>query len=87
MTHAHGHDVEGESLIPVEAHLAEILGTIEPLAPTELGLGDVLGLVLAEDVAAASPLPRPYQPGRLILVCAHAKTHGIARRSASADGA
>ena len=57
MTHAHSHDVEGESLIPVEAHLAEILGTIEPLAPTELGLGDVLGLVLAEDVAAASPLP------------------------------
>ena len=57
MTHAHGHDVEGEELTPVEGHLAEILGTIEPLAPTELGLGDVLGLVLAEDVAAASPLP------------------------------
>jgi molybdopterin molybdotransferase len=57
VSHGHGHDVEGEPLTSVEAHLAEILGTIVPLAPTELSLGDVLGLVLAEDVAAASPLP------------------------------
>src|SRR5260370_41613171 len=57
MSHGHGHDVEGEPLTSVEAHLAEILGTIVPLAPTELSLGDVLGLVLAEDVAAGSPLP------------------------------
>ena len=47
----------GEELTSVEDHLAEILGTIVPLAPTELSLGDVLGLVLAEDVAAASALP------------------------------
>ena len=47
----------GEELTSVEAHLAEILGTIRPLAPAELSLGDVLGLVLAEDVAAASALP------------------------------
>jgi molybdopterin molybdotransferase len=47
----------GKALTPVEAHLADILGTIVPLAPTELGLSDVLGLVLAEDVAAASALP------------------------------
>ena len=48
--------VTGE-LTSVEHHLAEILGTITPLAPAELSLGDVAGLVLAEDVAAASPLP------------------------------
>jgi molybdopterin molybdotransferase len=46
-----------EELTPVEDHLAEILGTITPLAPTELSLGDVGGLVLAEDVSAASALP------------------------------
>jgi molybdopterin molybdotransferase len=45
------------ALTSVEAHLAEILGTIRPLSPTELSLGDVHGLVLAEDVAASSPLP------------------------------
>jgi molybdopterin molybdotransferase len=44
-------------LTSVEAHLAEILGTIRPLAPTQLNVADSLGLVLAEDVAATSPLP------------------------------
>jgi molybdopterin molybdotransferase len=48
---------EDTGLISVEAHLADILGTIVPLAPTELSIADVHGLVLAEDVAAASPLP------------------------------
>jgi len=48
---------EETGLVSVEAHLADILGTIVPLAPTELSVGDVHGLVLAEDVAAASPLP------------------------------
>ncbi|HXO24329.1 MAG TPA: gephyrin-like molybdotransferase Glp [Streptosporangiaceae bacterium] len=46
-----------EDLTSVEEHLAGILATIRPLAPTELGVNDVYGLVLAEDVAAASPLP------------------------------
>jgi molybdopterin molybdotransferase len=45
------------ALTSVEAHLADILSTVRPLAPTELSLGDVLGLVLAEDVAASQPLP------------------------------
>jgi molybdopterin molybdotransferase len=49
--------VSGTTLTSVEAHLAEILGTIAPLAPIELSLGDVHGLVLAEDVAAGSALP------------------------------
>ena len=41
----------------VEEHLAEILATITPLTPTELGLNDIGGLVLAEDVSAVSALP------------------------------
>jgi molybdopterin molybdotransferase len=45
------------ALTPVEEHLAEILATITPLTPTELGLSDVHGLVLAEDVSTVSPLP------------------------------
>ena len=57
MTDAHANLVEGESLTSVEDHLADILATIRPLVPTELSVGDAHGLVLAEDVAAASPLP------------------------------
>ena len=57
MTDAHTNVVEGESLTSVEDHLAGILATIRPLVPTELGINDAYGLVLAEDVAAASPLP------------------------------
>ena len=57
MTHGHGHGHGDEPLTPVEDHLAEILGTITPLTPTELSLGDVHGLVLAEDVSTAGPLP------------------------------
>jgi molybdopterin molybdotransferase len=48
---------EPGELISVEAHLADILSAIRPLVPTELSLGDVHGLVLAEDVAASQPLP------------------------------
>jgi molybdopterin molybdotransferase len=48
---------EGESLTSIEEHVAGILATIRPLAPTELSVGDAHGLVLAEDVAASSPLP------------------------------
>ena len=57
MTHGHGHGHGDGALTPVEEHLAEILATISPLAPTELSLGDVHGLVLAEDVSTAGPLP------------------------------
>ena len=57
MTHGHGHGHGDEPLTPVEDHLAEILGTITPLTPTELSLGDVHGLVLAEDVSTVGPLP------------------------------
>jgi molybdopterin molybdotransferase len=51
------HVVEGETLTSVEEHLAGILATIRPLGPTELSLSDALGLVLAQDVAASTPLP------------------------------
>ena len=44
-------------LISVEAHLADILSTIRPLAPIEVGLTDAHGLVLAQDVATSGPLP------------------------------
>ena len=47
----------GGELISIEQHLADILGTVRPLAPTEHSLADAAGLVLAEDVAAASPIP------------------------------
>jgi len=57
VTVAHTNVVEGESLTSVEEHLADILATIRPLAATELSLGDAHGLVLAEDVTAASALP------------------------------
>jgi molybdopterin molybdotransferase len=57
MTDTHTHVAPGETLTSVEAHLADILGTVRPLAPTELSLGDAHGLVLAEDVAASTPLP------------------------------
>ena len=57
MSEAHTYVAEGETLTSVEEHLADILGTIRPLAPTELSLGDTHGLILAEDVTAASPLP------------------------------
>ena len=65
-SHADGHGNshgDDEGRISVEEHLADILATIRPLAPTELGLNDVHGLVLAEDVAAASPLPLVRQLG------------------------
>ena len=55
--HAHGHGHGGEPLTSIEEHLAEILATITPLTPTELGLNDIGGLVLAEDVSAVSALP------------------------------
>jgi molybdopterin molybdotransferase len=47
----------GGELILIEEHLADILGAVRPLAPTQLGLADAADLVLAEDVAAAVPIP------------------------------
>ena len=44
-------------MVPVEAHLAEVLAAVRPLAPARLELEAAEGCVLAEDVAAAAPLP------------------------------
>ncbi|GAA3152641.1 gephyrin-like molybdotransferase Glp [Nonomuraea roseoviolacea] len=41
----------------VDAHLAEILATVRPLAPLELELERALGATLAEEVVAPVPLP------------------------------
>ncbi|MEU8143305.1 gephyrin-like molybdotransferase Glp [Nonomuraea sp. NPDC048901] len=41
----------------VDAHLAEILATVRPLAPLELDLEQALGATLAEEVASPVPLP------------------------------
>ncbi|MGH3290820.1 MAG: molybdotransferase-like divisome protein Glp [Trebonia sp.] len=44
-------------MTPVEDHLADIAAAVRPLVPTELSVNDAYGLVLAEDVTAASALP------------------------------
>ena len=49
--------LEAEDLTSVEDHLAGIRAAIRPLAPTDLSINDAYGLVLAEDVSAAGPLP------------------------------
>ncbi|MEU8362136.1 gephyrin-like molybdotransferase Glp [Nonomuraea sp. NPDC048882] len=41
----------------VDAHLAEIMATVRPLAPLELELEQALGTTLAEDVTSPVPLP------------------------------
>ncbi|MGN9840576.1 molybdotransferase-like divisome protein Glp [Nonomuraea sp. H19] len=41
----------------VDAHLAEILATVRPLAPLELDLEQTLGTTLAEEVSSPVPLP------------------------------
>jgi molybdopterin molybdotransferase len=50
------HPVE-TSMDSVEAHLADVLATIRPLAPVMLGLAETEGGVLAEDITAGTPLP------------------------------
>ncbi len=44
-------------MVPVEAHLAEVLAATRPLTPVRLGLEAAEGGVLAEDAAAQCPLP------------------------------
>ena len=44
-------------LVPVEAHLADILAATRPLTPVRLGLEEAEGGVLAEDAAALRSLP------------------------------
>jgi molybdopterin molybdotransferase len=44
-------------MMPVEAHLAQVLAAIRPLTPVMLGLEEAQGTVLAEDATARCPLP------------------------------
>jgi molybdopterin molybdotransferase len=44
-------------MMPVEAHLAQVLAAIRPLTPVTLGLEEAEGAVLAEDATARCPLP------------------------------
>ena len=53
----HRHHVSAKDLTSVEAHLADILDSIRPLSPTQLGITEAEGCVLAEDIAASRPLP------------------------------
>jgi molybdopterin molybdotransferase len=53
----HHHNVDPKELTSVEAHLADILDTIRPLPPTQLGITEAEGCVLAEDITASRPLP------------------------------
>jgi molybdopterin molybdotransferase len=53
----HHHHVSPKDLTSVEAHLADILDSIRPLPPTQLGITEAEGCVLAEDVTASRPLP------------------------------
>jgi molybdopterin molybdotransferase len=53
-----GHDHDDiEGLRPVDEQLALVLDTVQLLAPMELPLADLNGLVLAEDITASLPLP------------------------------
>src|SRR5262249_21026039 len=44
-------------LVPVEAHLADVLAAIRPTIPVRLGLEEAEGGVLVEDATARCPLP------------------------------
>ena len=54
--HHHHHGPPGD-LTSVESHLADILGTVQPLPPTHLAIPEAEGCVLAEDITASVPLP------------------------------
>ncbi len=53
----HHHGVSAEDLVSIDAHRADILDTIRPLPPTQLGITEAEGSVLAEDITAGRPLP------------------------------
>jgi len=44
-------------LVPVEAHLADVLAAVRPMIPVQLGLEEAEGGVLTDDAAALCPLP------------------------------
>ena len=53
----HHHSVSAKDLVSIDAHRADILDRIRPLPPTQLGITEAEGSVLAEDLTASRPLP------------------------------
>jgi molybdopterin molybdotransferase len=53
----HQHSVRAKDLVSIDAHRADILDRIRPLPPTQLGITEAEGSVLAEDITASRPLP------------------------------
>ena len=53
----HRHGVSPGDLVSIDAHRADILDRIRPLPPTQLGITEAEGSVLAEDITASRPLP------------------------------
>ena len=70
-------DSEAEKLRSVDDHLSLVLDTVQLLAPMDLPITDVNGLVLAEDVMASMPLP-PFD---------NSSVDGYAVRLADLEGA
>ena len=53
----HRHGVSPKDLVSIDAHRGDILDRIRPLPPTQLGITEAEGSVLAEDITASRPLP------------------------------
>jgi molybdopterin molybdotransferase len=53
----HHHSASAKDLVSIDAHRADILDRIRPLPPTQLGITQAEGSVLAEDITASRPLP------------------------------
>lgn len=49
--------VTDDELVSFDAYRAEVLAAVDPLDHMQVRVGDALGLLLAEDVVAAEPLP------------------------------
>jgi molybdopterin molybdotransferase len=70
VTHDAGHGAD--ALTSVDAHIAEIVAGIRPLPPTELGIAEAEGCVLAEDITALSALP-PFDNSAMDGYAVHAE--------------
>jgi molybdopterin molybdotransferase len=77
VTHDAGRDAD--AMTSVEAHLADIRAAIRPLPPTELGITEAEGCVLAEDITALSALP-PFDNSAMDGYAVHAED--VAKASA-----
>jgi molybdopterin molybdotransferase len=79
VTHDAGRDADAETMTSVDAHLADIRAAIRPLPPTQLGITEAEGCVLAEDITALSALP-PFDNSAMDGYAVHAED--VAKASA-----